>query len=706
MRKTFLSMTVAAIALSVAVLPGTVVSAPAKNKVFGEGMPYGLEDLPPGRVKSRLEALPAPARQQALRWLQSFSFPEQDLEYLRFDETGGVLYADTHTVDSAGTEAIAGSTEVSAIAPEDTFRLHSRPGAAKVVFLDFDGHTITGTIWNSAAGIDPFFAKPYDTDGFPGTFNGSELSSIQEIWHRIAEDFAPFNIDVTTEDPGDFGSTTGRLLITHSVDATGTSMPYSSAGGVAYVGVFGSNSYQNYSPALVYYNNLGGGFPTYVAEAASHEFGHNIGLSHDGRSDPYNEGYYKGHGAGYVSWAPVMGIGYTKNVTQWSKGEYASANNQQDDLSLISSKLGYRSDDHSELMSSATPLIVEADGSIWVTTPETENVLAPSLVNKGVIESSADVDLFSFDADAGAVEITIQPAWAAFYRSDRRGANLDISATLYNLSGSVIAVSDPQDNTDALISATVPAGSYFLAISGVGNAVSPYSDYGSLGQYFISGSITPGEVVVVDPPAAPSGLGVTAVSYAQINLSWTDNASNETGFVVERSLDQVSWNQVATVAQNSTSHSDMGLMASTAYAYRIRAINSGGDAISNVASTTTQAQPVAPIAPSGTAATDGGNGTATVSWIDNSNNETAFEVQREMRHKKRNTWQGASIVGAVTADATQLTNASGAGVFRYRVRAINAVGGSTWSAWAVVTVTDSAGGGGGGGGKCHPKRGC
>jgi len=706
MRKTFLSMTVAAITLSVVALPGTAISAPAQNKVFGKGMPYGLDDLPSGRAKSRLETLPPAARQQALRWLQSFSFPEQDLEYLRFDEAGGVLYADTNTVDHADTEVAEGTTEVSTIAPEDTFRLHSRPGAAKVVFLDFDGHTITGTIWNSAAGIDPFFAQPYDTDGSPDTFSGGELSNIQEIWHRIAEDFAPFNIDVTTEDPGAFGSSTGRVLITHNVDATNQSMPYASSGGVAYVGVFGSGNYQHYSPALVYYNNLGGGFPTYVAEAASHEFGHNLGLGHDGRGEPYNEGYYKGHGTGYVSWAPVMGIGYTKNVTQWSKGEYEFANNQQDDLSQISLKLGYRSDDHNEVMSSATPLVVEADGSIWVTTPETENVLAPSLANKGVIESSADVDLFSFDADAGAVEITIQPAWAAFYRSDRRGANLDISATLYNLSGSVIAVSDPQDNTDALISATVPAGSYFLAISGTGNMNSPYSDYASLGQYFISGSITPGDVVVVDPPAAPSSLGAVAVSHAQINLNWADNASNETGFVIERSLDQVSWIQVAILAQNSTSHSDIGLAAATLYAYRVRAINGGGNAVSNIATAATQTQPVAPVAPSGTAATDGGDGTATISWIDNSSNETGFEVQREMRHKKRNTWQGTSTVGAVAADVTQLTNASGAGVFRYRSRAINAVGASAWSAWAVVTVTDGSGGGSGGSGKCHPKRGC
>ena len=58
-------------------------------------------------------------------------------------------------------------------------------------------------------------------------------------------------------------------------------MPYNSGGGVAYVGVWGHSDYPaKYSPALVYYDNLASG-TTYIAEAASHEFGHNLGLSHD-----------------------------------------------------------------------------------------------------------------------------------------------------------------------------------------------------------------------------------------------------------------------------------------------------------------------------------------------------------------------------------------------------------------------------------------
>lgn len=88
--------------------------------------------------------------------------------------------------------------------------------------------------------------------------------------------------------------------------------------------VFGLSNYHSYySPALVYYNNMAGGInagtETYIAEAAAHEFGHNLGLSHDGTTTGTT--YYAGHGSGLVSWAPIMGVGYYNNVTQWSKDE-------------------------------------------------------------------------------------------------------------------------------------------------------------------------------------------------------------------------------------------------------------------------------------------------------------------------------------------------------------------------------------------------
>ena len=73
----------------------------------------------------------------------------------------------------------------------------------------------------------------------------------------------------------------------------------------------------------VFENNLGNSSKN-ISEAASHEAGHSFGLSHDGNN---STSYYAGHGTGTTGWAPIMGVGYNRNVTQWSKGDYANANN-------------------------------------------------------------------------------------------------------------------------------------------------------------------------------------------------------------------------------------------------------------------------------------------------------------------------------------------------------------------------------------------
>ena len=148
-------------------------------------------------------------------------------------------------------------------------------------------------------------AVAYDTNGDLDTFTTLELNAIAEIWHRTAEDFAPFDVDVTTEEPSTFTSTTGRILFTKDTDANGAAMPSQGYGGVAYVNVFGTGSYASYySPALVYYDNLGAGFPPFLTEVGSHEFGHNLGFGHDAQT---GTSYYGGHGSGLISWGPIMG---------------------------------------------------------------------------------------------------------------------------------------------------------------------------------------------------------------------------------------------------------------------------------------------------------------------------------------------------------------------------------------------------------------
>lgn len=83
---------------------------------------------------------------------------------------------------------------------DQTFMLHSRPGSKRTIYLNFKGATLTGTVWNTSS-QPTITALPFDTDGVPYSFSTAELERIRYIWQRVAEDYAPFEVDVTTEAP-------------------------------------------------------------------------------------------------------------------------------------------------------------------------------------------------------------------------------------------------------------------------------------------------------------------------------------------------------------------------------------------------------------------------------------------------------------------------------------------------------------------------
>ena len=78
-------------------------------------------------------------------------------------------------------------------------------------------------------------------------------------------------------------------------------------------------------------------------------------------------------------------------------------------------------------------------------------------------------------------------------------------------------------------------------------------------------------------PIAPTSLSATAVSDVEIDLTWSDNAGDEDGFTIERSLDQATWTSVGGVGANVTTYSDTGLAANTSYYYRVYAHNQAGN---------------------------------------------------------------------------------------------------------------------------------
>jgi hypothetical protein len=348
--------------------------------------------------------------------------------------------------------------------------------------------------------VSAFEALAFSTDSDRSTYSDSEQLAIRRIWQRVAEDYAPFDVDVTTERPASFNNRTAHALITPRTDANGVSNPSSSGGGVAYVGSFGGSNYGRYSPAWIYSDNLSGD-ESFIAEAVSHEIGHNMGLTHDGKTG--GSDYYGGHGSGETSWGPVMGTGYNRNVSQWSKGEYYQASNTQDDLATIAGKLSYRADDHSGTAGSATPLVVGSGGIIAVTTPETDPANS-SNANKGRIERSTDVDVFSFTTGAGPISLTIA-TWVV-PGGKTRGGNVDLVAELRNAEGTLLVANNAPDRTGAVIQTNLVEGVYYLTVksAGVGSPTastpSGYTSYGSIGQYFISGAVVPNNIIL--PPGA------------------------------------------------------------------------------------------------------------------------------------------------------------------------------------------------------------
>ena len=218
-----------------------------------------------------------------------------------------------------------------------------------------------------------------------------------------------------------------------------------------------------------------------------------------------------------------------------------------------------------------------------------------------------------------------------------------------------------------------------------------YADHSMTWGGSYSGMLHFGVTVLRLVSAPPSGLSATTVSNSQIDLSWTDNSSDETGFRIERKTGSGgTYAEIATVGAGITSYSSTGLTASTTYYYRVRAYNSGGNSsYCSEANATT-----APYPPSGLSATAASSSQIDLSWTDNSSDETGFRIERKTGSGGTYAEIATVSTGVTSYSSTGLTSST---TYYYRVRAYNSCGDSSYCSEASTTTSAAPPGGGGGG---------
>jgi len=91
-------------------------------------------------------------------------------------------------------------------------------------------------------------------------------------------------------------------------------------------------------------------------------------------------------------------------------------------------------------------------------------------------------------------------------------------------------------------------------------------------------------------PSAPTNLRATASMTTRIDLAWTDTSSDESGFQLQRSTDNVTFTTIATRASNVTTYADTGLKRNRTYYYRVRAFKTGSPTLYSTFSNTVSAR--------------------------------------------------------------------------------------------------------------------
>eukprot|EP00913_Durusdinium_trenchii_P035237 g32967.t1 len=337
-------------------------------------------------------------------------------------------------------------------------QFESNPGATNTIYLDFNGHD------------DQFYGLPiqieaFDIDGQPETFNRSELAMIQDAWETVAEDYAPFDVNVTTIAPGKAATTQRIVFGGRWQDNVMANNPHQAgpANGIAHHAAFlnplASNNAFVFTRTMFEDNRIVSGIS--LGNVGSHEAGHAFGLEH---KIDYAAGVAESneYSSGGSDWSPLMGSPNGRAV--WTQAEMDHPSIEtfvikgNDDIGVLTDLLGRRNDDHANIVSKATALgKLRSDEAL--------------LVDTGIVETRHDVDAFVFDVGIdGTLTIDLL--------TNEVAANLDSVIEFGSVdTGAVIAIVAPGDDINATLTENVTKGAYYVKVK------SENFLHGDVGQY-------------------------------------------------------------------------------------------------------------------------------------------------------------------------------------------------------------------------------
>lgn len=385
--------------------------------------------------------------------------------------------------------------------------LDSNLGAPVTIYLDFNGHFERDWFYLDENGNEVHYRNVstpvFDTDSNTASYSASEQALIREVWTRVAEDFAPFRVNVSTAYYGTFNN--GQAL---RVAIGGRNTDWLGMNSSGYAGI---GSFRDATPNTVYVFDLaewarngvtdGEGrvinAAAALATSASHEAGHAFGLRH--------QSLYSGttkindYNPGTATWTPIMGNNLASDRTTWNFGPTdLGADKTQSEVDYLGYQFGYRPDDH-------------ANSTAWASSLTT-NIFGDALTGKGLIHYMSDFDFFKFTTSTGQFQISVAAA--------QYGANLVPVVELWNASGR-IAGPVTATGTRAVIEANISAGTYYVMVRSTGL-------HGDVGQYNLAVTFHPTTVLLASALTSSTSTTTTTTSSGTYQDPLLDQSTSTT----------------------------------------------------------------------------------------------------------------------------------------------------------------------------------